>query len=177
GIVRDAAVAPSVVSGRLPRRTNEIALGARTLRSLDADVGSIVAVRANSGRLRHLRVVGRVVLPGVGTYPGSDKTALGEGAVVTRHALRTLGPDFGRDDYLIRFRRDASRATRSRLVNRIGTITGGEGATSTFEVGRQRRPSDILSYQRVRSTPIVLAAVLAVLALASIVHALVTSVR
>ena len=38
---------------------------------------------------------GRVVLPGLGTYPGSDKTALGEGALLTRAELRKLGPDFG----------------------------------------------------------------------------------
>src|SRR2546430_10506519 len=43
------------------------------------------------------QVVGRVVLPGVGTYPGADKTSLGEGAVVTRAALRVLGPKFARD--------------------------------------------------------------------------------
>jgi ABC-type lipoprotein release transport system permease subunit len=39
------------------------------------------------------------------------------------------------------------------------------------------RPSDIVSYSRVRSTPLLLAAVLAMLAIATVAHALTTAVR
>ena len=39
------------------------------------------------------------------------------------------------------------------------------------------RPSDILSYERVRTTPLILAGVLALLAIATVAHALVTAVR
>ncbi len=40
-----------------------------------------------------------------------------------------------------------------------------------------QRPSDIVSYERVRTTPLVLAGVLALLAIATVTHALVTAVR
>lgn len=168
-------VTPSVVEGRLPQKDNEVALGARTLRALDASTGSSVKLRANNGSNRRLTVVGRVVLPGVGTYPGSDKTALGEGAVVTEHALRQLGPDFKRRGYIIDFIGGA--AVRQRVLHRAERLMGGIGESDGFQVKTLQRPSDILSYERVRTTPIVLAAVLGVLAFASVIHALVTTVR
>jgi ABC-type lipoprotein release transport system permease subunit len=171
------AVVPTIVSGRLPRRTDEIALGLRTLRSLGADLGSTVRARANDGRTRRLLVVGQVVLPGVGVYPGSDKTALGEGAVVTDPALRALGPDFKRADYVIDFAPSATAAARTKLLRSMSERVPADVANTTFEVGTLRRPSDIISYEGVRDTPLVLAGVLALLALASVAHALVTAVR
>jgi len=53
----------------------------------------------------------------------------------------------------------------------------GSSDSEDFEVSGVRKPSDILSYERVRTTPIVLAIVLALLALATVAHALVTAVR
>ena len=174
---RRPTVRPSLVSGRLPRRDGEIALGARTLRALDASVGSTVRAHANDGAVRPLRVVGRVVLPGVGTYPGSDKTALGEGAVVTAHALSRLGPDFHDHDYVIDFAPGASAAARKKVLDRAARLVDANGPNDSFAVGVLRRPSDIISYEHVSGTPLALAAVLALLALASVVHALVTAVR
>ena len=51
------------------------------------------------------------------------------------------------------------------------------GGGTTGNTGHVERPSDIVSYEQVGDTPFVLAAILAVLALATISHALVTSVR
>lgn len=169
-------VFPTLVNGRIPDRDGEVALGERTLRQLGLSVGDTVSARANDGTPSPLHIVGRVVLPGVGTYPGSDKTSLGEGAVVTQAALRRLGPHFHRDDFVIQFRPGASAAARSRVVaqaRKIVTAADPEG----FEVSGVRKPSDILSYERVRNTPLVLAIVLALLALATVAHALVTAVR
>ena len=103
---RRGAVGPTIVTGRAPRAADEIALGAKTLERIGASVGDTVKVRPDSGGpLVPLRVVGRVVLPGLGTYPGSDKTALGEGALLTRASLRKLGPDFGAGPFLVRLAR------------------------------------------------------------------------
>ncbi|MEX2267409.1 MAG: FtsX-like permease family protein [Acidimicrobiia bacterium] len=168
-------VGPSVADGRLPRRDHEVALGARTLHALDASIGSRVSVRANDGSTDRLLVVGRVVLPGVGTYPGSDKSALGEGAVVTEEALKELGPDFKRRDYVVDLAGPA--ASRRRVVERTEAIMGELTYFDGFEVFSLLRPSDITSYERVRTTPIALAAVLGLLAIGSVVHALVTTVR
>jgi hypothetical protein len=168
-------VTPSVADGRLPRRDDEIALGARTLSDLDASIGSIVPVRANDGTTRRLTIVGQVVLPGLGTYPGSDKTALGEGVVVTERAIPELGPDFKRRDYVVDFA--GSAASRERVIGQAEQIMGELSPIDGFDVSSVLRPSDILSYERVRTTPIVLAGVLAMLAVATLVHALVTTVR
>jgi hypothetical protein len=177
----EGAVFPTLISGRIPARNDEIALGQRTAQQVGRSVGDTVAVRANDGSLRDLRIVGRVVLPGVGTYPGSDKTSLGEGAVVTRAALRRLGPDFHRDDFVVDFREGSTAAARHRMIaraNQAASTAGGSGTPSNdFQFSGVRKPSDILSYERVRTTPIVLAIVLALLALATVAHALVTAVR
>jgi ABC-type lipoprotein release transport system permease subunit len=174
GIEPDSPIGPTVASGRLPRRGDEIALGARTLRALDAEIGDSVIARANDGSRRHLRVVGQVVLPALGLYPGSDKTALGEGAVVTRSAITTLGPDFNVAQYIVAFRPDADRASREHVLDRIRNEAGSGTSGNT---GHIDRPSDIVSYEQVGNVPFVLAAILAALALAMVSHALVMSVR
>jgi hypothetical protein len=169
-------VFPTLVSGRIPRRGDEIALGERTLRQLGLSVGDVVTARANDESADRLRIVGRVVLPGVGTYPGSDKTSLGEGAVVTQAALRRLGPNFHRENFVIQFDDGASAAARQKVLDRaeqVVTRVDPEG----FEASGVRKPSDVLSYERVRTTPIALAIVLALLALATVAHALFTAVR
>ena len=123
------------------------------------------------GKSTKLRVVGRVVLPGLGTYPGSDKTALGEGALLTRAELGRLGPDFGPGPFLVAL---AKGATRGSLQRKLAPLS--DDPTNLTVVGLQR-PSDILSYEHVRTTPLVLAGVLALLAIATVTHALVTAVR
>ncbi|TMK66375.1 MAG: FtsX-like permease family protein [Actinobacteria bacterium] len=173
---RHRSVLPTLVDGRLPRRENEIALGERTMRALGVERGSVVTARTDDGRKRTLQVVGRVVLPGVGTYPGADKTSLGEGAVVTRAALRVLGPKFARTDFFIAWRR-SSTAAQQRATGERANAAAERIAPDSFQASRLQRPSDVLSYERVRDVPIFLAAVLAILAGATVAHALVTSVR
>jgi ABC-type lipoprotein release transport system permease subunit len=164
-------VGPTVVSGRLPGNDREIALGAKTMERLGASVGDTVTVSAPDGDPVRLRVVGRVVLPGLGNYPGSDKTALGEGAVATLAAVRDLGPDFGGGPVFVRFREGADRARFSRALDQR------EASAFSVRLASVQRPSDIVSYERVRSTPFVLAGLLAVFAIAIVSHALVTVVR
>jgi hypothetical protein len=174
GVRTGRALGPTIVSGQLPRRGNEIALGARTMRALGVHTDGTVKVKPQDGSLRSMRIVGRVVLPGLGTYPGSDKTALGEGAVVTREALTALGADFNREAFLVRFR---AGAPRSHVINRARALAAATGDSSNFEASSLQRPSDIVAYSRVRSLPLLLAAVLALLTTATVGHALVTAVR
>jgi ABC-type lipoprotein release transport system permease subunit len=167
---------PTLVDGALPRRDGEIALGRLTKREIGVGTGDHVTARDLDGKDVRLEVVGTVVLPGLGTYPGSDKTSLGEGAVVTRDQLYELGPDFGRDDFVVRFTDTTTARQRAAVLGRaeeIATRVDPEG----FGSEGVRRPSDIVAYDRVRSTPLVLALVLAVLASATVAHALVSAVR
>ena len=167
-------VTPTVVSGRLPSRDDEIALGARSLRALGRSVGDTVVVAEQQGGARSMRVVGRVVLPGLATYPGQDKTSLGEGAVVTPKAMATLGPDFGNRNLLVRFRSAADGARVDKAASALATRLG-QG--DNFATSNVLRTSDILAYERVRTLPLVLAGILALLAVATVAHALVSAVR
>ena len=174
-VTRGGAV-PTLVDGALPRRDDEIALGRLTQRELGVRRGDTVRARRIGGGTVPLEVVGTVVLPGLGTYPGSDKTSLGEGAVTTRDTLYALGPDFGRDDFVVEFASAATAAQRAAVIDRaqdVVTQVDPEG----FDTEGVQRPSDIVAYDRVRSTPLVLALVLAVLAAATVGHALVTATR
>jgi ABC-type lipoprotein release transport system permease subunit len=173
---RRGGAVPTLVDGSLPARDGEIALGRLTQRQLGVGTGDRVAALDNDGREVELEVVGTVVLPGLGTYPGADKTSLGEGAVVTREQLYELGPNFGRDDFVVKFSESASERERGGVLARaedIATQVDPEG----FGAEGVRRPSDIVAYDRVRSTPLALALVLAVLASATVAHALISAVR
>ena len=170
---RHARPTPAVPDGRPPRTEHEIALGARTQRSLGVVIGDHVTVRDQQGRARSMTVVGRVVLPGLGTYPGADKTSPGEGALVTQPALSRLGPDFGRHELLVEFRAGTS-VNRQRAVLR----TAGKGVSADgYQVALGQQPSDVVAYKDMRSTPIVLSIVLALLATMTLAHGLVSSVR
>ena len=170
---RNRQPGPAVPDGRPPRTDRELALGARTQRSFGVGIGDRVSVRDQQGRSRSMTVVGRVVLPGLGTYPGSDKTSPGEGALVTQSALGRLGPDFGRRSVLVQFRPD-TRIKRQRAI--LGSA-GKDLSADSFEIALGQQPSDVVAYKDVRSTPIVLSIVLVLLAAMTLAHGLVSSVR
>ena len=157
---------PTVASGRLPAGDDEVALGARTMRSLRVDVGDTVATADG----RALRVVGRVVLPGFANYSGSDKTTVGEGAVLSVAALRALGPTFLPLGFAVRLAAGATVADLRREGPDLGPL-------ASIEVQEVARPSDVVQLGQLSQVPFMLAAVLATLALVVAVHAVWTAVR
>ena len=74
-------VGPTLVSGRLPSRPDEIALGASVLRSVGRQVGQDLTVGVN-GAQRRMHIVGQAVFPEFdqGSFTSTD---LGLGAAVT----------------------------------------------------------------------------------------------
>jgi hypothetical protein len=111
------------------------------------------------------------VFPRLAPYPGSEPTGLGIGAATTEHALRALGANLGSPFFFVQTRPGAV-VSSEQLKQDVG-LTGTEfGAV----VGAQR-PNDVLSYDRLDRTPLILAAVLVLLALGSAIHLLVTGVR
>jgi hypothetical protein len=178
-------VYPTLIRGRNPTAPDEIVLGATTARDLESGVGRTVTVRLPSGASR-MHVVGEAVFPtfGQGSF---TPTSLGDGAEVAASNFpvpEVDGPD-GRqvpappggayNFALIRFRpgADVGAATERlrRLLYRTGCPTG-----LCDQLG-PTPPSEIASYRRVVSTPVLLSGLLALLAAALMVHVLVTSVR
>lgn len=165
-------VTPPIVAGRRPHGAGEIALGRRTLDKLGADVGDTVRVSfAGIGELQPQRVVGQVVLPALST-----RSQLGDGALITGSAAAFLvadGDDPGSPEGAPRlFVRFAPGVDRDLVTAEIGAATGRQ--LYSPDMGK---PTDIVNFGRVESTPFLLAVVLALIAVGTTAHALVSGVR
>jgi len=88
---RKGVAGPTLVEGRFPSATDEVVLGATSLRRVDTGVGNTVEVRVGE-EARPMRVVGRAVFPRFSAYPGADKGGLGDGVQLTVDGLRALEP-------------------------------------------------------------------------------------
>jgi ABC-type lipoprotein release transport system permease subunit len=154
----------AVPEGREPLRPGEIALGTTTLHTLGKHVGDTVAMETTPGQSQRLRVVGRMVL-GVGSLDSA--IAPGKGAVVDFEVVRRLVPEAAPQTFLVRLDPHADHGRALDAFQRAfpGTV-----------VHSLPHP-DIDNVQRVGYLPGVLAAMVAILALGTITHALVSSVR
>lgn len=175
-------VVPTVVRGAEPLTDTEVALGQHTMDQLGVGIGDTVRSTADGTEVQ-LRVVGQVVLPTLGQYPGQDKTTIGDGAIVTRTTLHRLASSTQTPAAVIRFGRRAGAVAHvqavatSALVKGLSSVSTDLASGATVHAATVRRPSDVSNYERVRGTPLVLAAVLALLAGAAVAHGLVTSIR
>jgi hypothetical protein len=130
---------------------------------------------------RTMRIVGVAVFPSFsrGSFAATD---LGSGAAVQAAVLSEPSPQTGcagrttcYNFYLLRYRRGAdARADGARLQ---AAVTASGCPPGSCTVTADQRPSDIRNYTGVRDTPLLLGAVLALLAMATLIHVLLTSVR
>jgi ABC-type lipoprotein release transport system permease subunit len=163
-----------VVRGRGPAADDEVVLGAKTMHSLDVGIGDRVRVAGN-GRSYSMRVVGQAVFARFAPYSGSDSTGLGTGAALTLHALRQFdlseAVGVGSPFFLVDVQPGAhvDAATLRRQLFHDDPSAG--------NVYGAQRPNDVLSYQHLRNTPLLLAALLVLLGAATTAHLLVTGVR
>ena len=170
----------SLLAGRPPARRDEIALGAQTLQTLHLRMGQRVAVQVNGVRRRML-ITGTAVFAAF-SRGGFESTDLGNGAVLSAPVLSQPEPETGcprpRTCYsfaLLRYRPGTDlRAAAARLI----TMTTRAGCPpGSCVVVNDQRPDDIRNFSRVRDTPLVLGAVLALLAVGTLAHVLVTAVQ
>jgi hypothetical protein len=164
---RKGALAPVVIEGREPLRPDEIALGSLTLRSLGRRVGDTVTLAAERRPARPLRVVGRVVL----NQPGCDCVITqGKGGIVHPDLFRDLAPEpelAHPSTFLVRL--DVG-VDRDRAMARLQR----EFAGTMFS---PRPHADVRNLQRVADLPALLGALVVLVALGTVAHAVVTSVR
>ncbi len=179
-------IGPTVVAGRLPSGANEVALGARTAEALGVSIGDRVPVGL-LGSQREMTIVGTVILPGL-PHNSQDVPALGGGAAMDLDALADLlqlTDDDELDEQLVvaDLRGGASTAA---FVQRVRAAVSDRGLVGDLTVvgpglpsvdGVPIEASEVRGYRAVRSTPIVLAIVLAAMAAAAVAHALAVSVR
>ena len=160
---------PAPVTGRLPQTSREIALGARTLHQARARIGETLPVSVDGQPARLMTVVGTTVFPTT-----SDELDLGTGAALTPGGLSYLlpsGQTLPADTVFIRFKagvspQDGRRALAARL-----------GQPGQFVVDGPATPTDLLNFGQVQDLPLLLGAGLGAVALLTIGHLLITSVR
>jgi ABC-type antimicrobial peptide transport system permease subunit len=176
----------TVLSGRAPAAPGEIALGAQTMRSLGLRVGQVVMVTPNHVNTGapdtpvRMRVTGVVVFPGL-SRGSFAPTGLGTGALVPVSVIGESATGSGCSDpvclnfFLLRFRPGtdvtAASATMTQLLRASGC------PVDYCPTGSDQRPGDIKSYTGIRDTPLALGVVLAVLAIGTLAHVLLTGVR
>ena len=155
-------VGPTLVTGRLPTRPDEIALGVSVLRSVNRQVGQDLTVRVN-GVPRKMHIVGQAVFPEFdqGSFTSTD---LGLGAVVTAEDL--VPPSTSLSDtyrfFLVRFAPGPDQAREVRSFGRAAApyCSGVQQATCFVT---SQTPFDIGNYARIEDVPEALALVLAAL--------------
>jgi hypothetical protein len=160
---------PVPIAGHLPDRPGQIALGARTLAAVHARLGQTIPVSLGGARPKPVRIVGIAVFPTL-----SDTLTLGKGAASTIPGLLRLVPATFRapapDHVLVRFRPGATG-------DEAGTLSARLDAAGPFTVQGPATPTDLVNFGRVQGLPLLLGGAMSLLALLTIVHLLVTSVR
>lgn len=154
------SVAPTVLSGRAPTRANEVALGAASMRALGVSLDDRLEVDGTDGPIE-LAVVGRVVIPSLGTDAIAD-----EGAVMTGAGADRLATTQSSFDLLFNWTPDADqRGARERLEAELG------------EVRTDEPPTDVANLDRVTAIPRALGVFLGGLAILAVGYELVVAVR
>lgn len=168
---RRGDVGPTILRGRRPAAAGEIVLGGRTMDRLGVGMGDQVAVGPEG---RRMEVVGQAVFPGLGTYPGADRTELGKGALLARTALAEVGEGFGFESVVL----DAGPGRLDAALDHVLRDQQAAVDAEQIEVFRAPAlPADVRSLSRVRSTPLLVAGVLAVLGGVAFAFVLVSGVR
>lgn len=150
----------TVLGGKGPTAPDEVALGPKTADRLGRRTGDRVRLAAGDGALRTYRVVGTAIFPII------DNADYAEGAWFTLDGLEYLKPSEGFHNVLARFAEGVDvDAKRAELEEQLGFL---------FEV---EQPAQVANLNHAKEFPRALAAFLAILGVAVVAHALVTSPR
>jgi len=169
----DGSLAAVPLQGNPPRQAGDIVLGQRTLAAIHARIGDTVIVSlAGVGKPRKVprKIVGTAVFPALG-----DTTELGTGAELTAGGLQGLLPP-GQPvppftGLVVMFRPGIGQQQEiSALAARVDRL-------GPFAVAGPTTPADLVNFGQVQDLPLLLGLSLGVVALLTIVHLLLTSVR
>jgi hypothetical protein len=142
-------ILPTVSEGRWPAADDETALGSKTMRGIDVEIGDTVQAVGQDGGQRTLDVVGEILFPVV-TPDVSSTADVGDGMALTAEGLGALAGDVRRSTYYVEFAPGGP---------------GMAGLQADYESSAfgPQRPPDIDNYERVRPVPLALAVILGLL--------------
>ena len=166
----DGSLAAVPLQGNPPRQAGDIVLGQRTLAAIHARIGDTVSVSILGLHQVPRKIVGTAVFPALG-----DTTELGTGAELTVGGLLGLAPPGltvpPSTGLVVKFRPGISAQQEiSALAARVDRL-------GPFAVAGPSTPADLLNFGQMQDLPLLLGLSLGVLALLTIVHLLLTSVR
>lgn len=167
----DGSLAAVALAAGPPRRAGDIVLGQRTLARLGVRVGQTVSVGL-VGQSRHVPflVTGTAVFPALG-----DAIELGTGAELTVAGLRRLPPPgLSPPPYnglMITFRPGVT------AQQGISALTAPIQRLGPYAVSGASTPADLVNFGQLQELPVLLGLALGLLALLTIAHLLLTSVR
>ena len=163
---------PVIADGAAPAADDEIALGASTMRATHAAIGRTVDVVLDQAQGHpmpvRMRVVGTVIVP-----PNPFlATRLGEGAAITVSGYLRIDPSAaersGSLPFLIRFAPGVSRdAGLAAVTNDM------RGLPNPFIVAAER-PGNVTSLARIANVPVLLSGLLALVAIGTFAHTLIS---
>lgn len=160
-------ILPTLIEGRHPASEDEVALAAKTMRSSGLTIGDQALLpgskEACAGReacTLPFTVVGRIAFWGEGSDPDT-------GATLTESGQARIAHSTGVIDFLVETPPGRDPAAAAREIER----------DLELDTTLPMEPVTVKNLARVRSMPVLLAAILGVLALAIVTHALITTAR
>ena len=158
GLERPAAVGVPVFEGRLPARRGEVALTGATLDEIGKDIGDDVRVSLADAAPQTLRIVGRSLGPGA-VRPGGD---LRKGGIMVLRDWQTATDSVGAaQTFVVRFGHGVDEDAAARNLRRSFPQAFFE-PTVTADVDSFRKTQPLLA---------VLGVLLAIMAVATLLHA------
>jgi ABC-type lipoprotein release transport system permease subunit len=167
------SVYPPLLEGHAPRTADQVVFASQTLKELHRRVGQSVQVQNPAGRLITIHIVGRMISPSVGDLFNND---MGEGGWVSGAVVKEQQAKGSQQSdapptlftlFAVRYAPGVSHAAA------LASLRHEFGAT----VLRQLPSEDVINMQSVDGLPALLAGLVAVLGLATVGNALVSSVR
>jgi hypothetical protein len=176
----NARVAPPLLSGHALNASNEVVLGPQTMQSLHKKLGDTVTFDTGLSKPIRLTIVGTSTMPALG-----QDTEMGTGAIVARanfppallniQSAQIPGPNI----VLVRIRAGVSRAAAYRSLQaidaKINAIPAASGLAGS--VVSVLRPTAIVNFRSMGTTPALLASGLALGAVVALGLTLTASVR
>lgn len=153
-------IEPTVLGGRAARAPDEVTFGAATMKQLGLSIGDRVTAPGVTGRPVSLRVVGRVVIPFLGTDAIAD-----EGAIMIEAGATRLATTQDSYDLLLNWREGVDPAATRRIGERVGGVV------------TEKPPTDVSNLARIDAIPRALGFFLGGLAVLAVGYALVATVR
>jgi putative ABC transport system permease protein len=163
---------PRIEEGRLPRTTDEIALGTKTLRRAHAHIGDTISATVN-GQVRRLRVVATATFPAFGLSRFSE-AGLGTGALGAADVFPQPDPAGKYNYVLLRYKTSVPKASAIASLRRQ---VSDAGCVDSDCVLTDLRPSEIDAFRNAGGVPVPVAVMLTLLLAATLAHVLLSTLR